>query len=543
MLEQELKLHVPVAARQQIREQLLGLGAKEQRLRARYFDTPDRRLARAGVALRLRLEGEHWIQTAKAPGPDELSRIELNHPRPHPELDLTVYQGTAIEKALKGLSHSLGLRYETDVLRLKLVHQVDDPVHPGTLELAFDVGQIRAGDLTLDLCELEFELLSGTAGTIFHEGRAWMQAHGLVLDLRSKAERGDLLAQHMDEAQNWNDQTTLRNALRIHGHTEPGNGLRIDPYAQSLLRPQRAGAITLSQDMTLQQAYQACLADCVNHVVRNSTLLAGVDNAGAGPSQQRHYVHQLRVGMRRLRTCWKFFGRWVDTPLSDTDLRRYFRLLGSASDNDVLRFEIAPRLARAGMPALPPPAARKTASADNHHPSGLAASTPFQLYLLDLLEHLVNSASLGQAAAARVAARATGHGAHHRRPARLETRLETRLQKWLHQLCREGRDFSQLSRSAQHDLRKKLKRLRYSLEFSKSVLTGNKLSGIRSLLPPIQHTMGELNDMYNAWQYYETLSRSESAALFALGWLKAMQDQLERQIQNDLDRLGAASRH
>lgn len=565
MLERELKLHVPAFSSQAVGAELRALGAVEQRLRARYFDTADRQLAQAGVALRLRLEGDHWVQTAKAHGPDELSRIELNHARPSPVLDLTLYEGTAIAPLLNGLTQPLSMRYETDVLRLKLAQTVQSepttsalndrdapspsshapyPVsNTATIELAFDVGVVRAGDLALQICELEIELLSGSAGAIFHEGRKWLQAHGLIVDLRSKAERGDLLAGHVNNADVHHSRTAMQSAGHNQTDQARTSGLLLDPYAKGLLRPRRAGSISLSQTMSVRQAYQACLADCVVHVIRNATLLSGVDNQGASQALQGRYVHQLRVGMRRLRTCWKFFGKWVTIRLSNEQLRHAFQLLGSVSDNDVLRFDIAPRLAKAGMPPLPAPAARSIASACEHDPRKMSASADFQLYMLSLLEHLVDVADMAHDEATR-------KHAHTRPTSRkaakttlpLSERLETRLQKWLRELCREGRNFHQNPGYIQHDLRKKLKRLRYSLDFSASVLPKDRLSRIRSLLAPLQHAMGDLNDMYNAWAHYEALSRTTPEAFFALGWLKATQDHLQAQIQADLDRLEASVR-
>ena len=72
--EQELKFYVPDSSRAKL-EQALRRGAVTQtRLRALYFDTPLRELASQKIALRLRLEGQQWVQTLKMPG-DKLISI------------------------------------------------------------------------------------------------------------------------------------------------------------------------------------------------------------------------------------------------------------------------------------------------------------------------------------------------------------------------------------------------------------------------------------------------------------------------------------
>ena len=545
MLERELKLHVPPASRRAVRDELLALGAREKRLRARYFDTPERELALAGIAIRLRLEGEQWVQTVKAPGPDEISRIELNHNRPGPELDLSVYAHTPLADVLGRLSQPLAMRYETDILRLTVTQAATAAAGKAEVELAYDTGTVRTGDCELAVCELELELVSGPAQAIFALGSEWVRKHGLVLDLRSKAERGDLLARHVrPEQQGWlrpaNSVAAVPDAGRQTADDTPGNGLRIDPCALGLLKPQRARAVELTRDMTIQQAYLACLTGCINHVVRNATLLAGVDTEGASAALQGRYVHQLRIGIRRLRTCWGFFDKWVAVaPALYKPLRRFFMLLGKVSDNDVLRFEIAPRLAKAGMPPLPAPEALRIAQASHHDPRELAASPAFQQCLLSLLAHQLETAE--QAAGKGTKRQGNDRrGKHVHRD--LGVKLEARLSGWLRQLCREGRNFERLPEATQHDLRKRLKRLRYSLDFSEAVLPGQQLASIRALLAPLQHDMGELNDMYNARDYYQRLAETEPAALFAIGWLKARQDLLKQQIQEDLDRLEAAGR-
>ena len=74
-VEQELKLHVQQPSRQALKEIVNTAAAKTIHLHAFYFDTCERELAQAGIALRLRKENGIWIQTIKLPGDDALSKI------------------------------------------------------------------------------------------------------------------------------------------------------------------------------------------------------------------------------------------------------------------------------------------------------------------------------------------------------------------------------------------------------------------------------------------------------------------------------------
>ncbi len=50
--------------------------AQHIHLQAKYYDTPDRLLAKNGMALRLRKENDLWVQTFKAAGQSHLHRVE-----------------------------------------------------------------------------------------------------------------------------------------------------------------------------------------------------------------------------------------------------------------------------------------------------------------------------------------------------------------------------------------------------------------------------------------------------------------------------------
>ena len=509
MLERELKLHVPAGGREALKAELLRAGASATRLRARYFDTDDRRLAQAGIALRLRLEGEQWVQTIKAPGPDELSRLELNHRRPGPELDLSVYRGTPVERLLSEAGTGLPTRYETDVERITL--RLD--TGSGVVELAYDSGSIRAGGLALPVHELELELLSGEARNIFVLGQYWLEKYGLVLDLRSKAERGDALARIA--------------AARKPGRQSASRKLTA-PEARQLLKPRRAERPRYEGEPAMAAVYRQSASECLSQIIRNACFLAGVDKQPGASALNVDYVHQLRVGIRRLRSCRRFFSKWlpIEDPASLQELKGFFSLLGRERDADVLRLSVTPRLLDAGMPALDlAPAARhaRRGAAGRR----LAAGTAFQACLLALLEPLVTLEDPpSQDAAAG-------------KPARM---LARRLNGWLDRLCADGEHFLRLSVEAQHEQRKKVKRLRYCLDFAAPLLSEKRLKRVQEALTAAQQVLGDLNDLYVAQGFYGKLASAHPGGLFALGWLAAKQEQRKEQAQAAFIRLRKAGR-
>lgn len=247
-IEQELKLHVPKDFRQAVKEAVNTTTAETIHLHAFYFDTPGRELARAGIALRLRKEQGIWIQTIKLPGDDSLSKVEYNHPRPEATLDLDLYAGTPAEKAFSELSEALETRFETDIQRTLRLQESSDSV----IELAFDIGTIRSGSLEIPVCELEFELKEGSSAAIFNLAEVWQQQHHFILDFRSKAERGDTLANAVREA------TQLDSSFKL---------WRAWEASDSGLKLVKDAAPSVKKDL---QAY-------IEQVARNAAIIAGID--------------------------------------------------------------------------------------------------------------------------------------------------------------------------------------------------------------------------------------------------------------------------
>lgn len=544
MSEQELKLHVPTASRQAVLREVKQREATRIRLHAMYFDTPERELARARIAIRLRQEGPDWVQTLKMPGADAISRIEMNHPRPGPVLDLSVYAGTEVEAALSAIKGELGLRYETDVQRL--LRKVR--TRYGTVELAYDTGILRAGALELPISELEFELVSGRPAAIFSAARGWQQRHALILDPRSKSERGDALAQ-------------LAQRLAEVDAT-PGDDLetrRAQAIAQ-FWAPRGAASVKLRDDMTPPQAMGAIAAECLDQICRNAAVLAEVDTEGVYRAGNSEHVHQLRVGVRRLRSAWKLFDGWI-APIPDSLLqgvRTHFAAFGANRDQDVLNETVAPALMRAGMPVIPMEAAPPEEDAQT-----IAGGQAFQAWLLELLEWTLDVPPVQPEADSQTIANGTPTDAAPEpairleggvagptimptiipmltpepQPQRLHKLLARRLHRWHGKVADQGTHFASLDIPTRHELRKRGKRLRYGLSFAESLLPAAKLRGYRKLLSRVQDVLGEINDLAMAKDYYQSCTATHPQAWFALGWISARLDELVIEAQMAFDDL------
>lgn len=501
-MERELSLHVPAAAKAAVAKALRARKARSITLRALYFDTASRALARAGIALRVRREGRRWVQTVKAPGSDPLTRIEINHPRKQADPDLDLYRDGPLADVFAKLAEPLELRYETLVRRQTVQEQRAGSV----IEIAYDDGVIRAGGWTLPISEIEFELASGDMDALFAPAKEWLTDYGLILETRSKAERGDRLA-----------------------GLEPSPSSNEDcaPPA-SFYTARRSARMNLEPNMSLAQGYVACAGPCLVQIMANAALLAGVDSHEADDENRAAATHQLRVGIRRLRSCWKLFRGLVpavDEGTADA-LKSHFGMLGEARNQDVIRLTIAPLLKNAGMPSdaslTPPPPLDDAQSLQ-----AAMAGPEFQALLLSLLQHLIHIGDTDREGGTRQKSRLAG--AKKRKASKPEKRkslaaeLPRRLDGWWADIVKRGRRFDELVEDDQHSLRKRIKLMRYGLECGAGLLPKDHVKALGATLADAQDILGKLNDYYVAESHYRGLADDTPAAWFAIGWLRAMQ--------------------
>jgi triphosphatase len=259
------------------------------RLRAAYFDTPDRLLGTARMALRVRQEGDEWVQTLKAGGSNTMVRLEANCPAQAPaagepiQADLSRHLGTPAQEALarvlnwdaqqdpQGRHCALTQLYGTDITRTR----AQITVGPGTawagvVELALDLGHIHAGSLSVAVRELEIELISGHPVAVINAGRDWVHRHGLWLDTQTKAHRGDRLA-------------------RLAAHADELHGTAAVDTTGSTPHPAK-----IAPDATPEQRRRAELESCLAH------LTGKLSELGTAPADTTPVAEQWQVALQRL---------------------------------------------------------------------------------------------------------------------------------------------------------------------------------------------------------------------------------------------------
>ncbi len=477
MHEIELKLQVPPERLDEVEAAVAG-GAPQRpvRLQAAYFDTADRQLADAALALRLRREGRRWVQTLKGAGDDGLTRLEHNVPRgaaaAMPAIDPTLHAGSPAGErllALLGPAAALQTLYRTDIARRTRVLRVRAAgVAQARVELAFDRGRIHAGTQELLVGELEIELLAGTPAAVIATARRWQPRHGLWIDLRSKAERGDLLAR----------------------------GERMAPA-------RGATASRLTGAMETAAAWQAVLRNCGDQILANASQIASGQHAA-------EHVHQLRIGLRRLRAAIALFEH-PDAALQD-GATQLFRRLGAARDLVVVESEFGADLAaamRSAGVAEPAPVGAAVETAADAQPCAVLRDDPTQAWLLDLL----------------AAMQPTNEEADVAAPP-LRERLAARLNRWHRQVVAEAKRYAELDDASRHRLRKRAKRLRYATEFCAPLFGRRAVRRYLKALRAVQERLGAVSDAIMAGDAFARRAPADPYAMFALGWLTARRESM-----------------
>ncbi|MBO4235878.1 MAG: CYTH domain-containing protein [Firmicutes bacterium] len=206
-MEIELKYHVdsPEVAEsifedEKIKEMTDPNSDESIAMRAAYFDTDDRRLARELMTFRVRREGSKIVGTLKWNGQGEnglYEREEINVPvideSKMETPDIEIFAATPMYDELK---HIIGKRELSKVIEVEVVRRqarIDNG--KAIFELSYDEGKVFAGGKEAPISELEIELYSGDKAELTILGDELAEKFNLEPEIRSKFKQGMELIQ------------------------------------------------------------------------------------------------------------------------------------------------------------------------------------------------------------------------------------------------------------------------------------------------------------------------------------------------------------
>ena len=169
-------------------------GWEQRELFNQYFDTPERDLAAAKVALRVRRDGEQFIQTLKTRGQSVAGLSERNEwdwNLAKAKLDLKKLDDSCWPAALADLDKKqLMPIFTTDFIREKAEIAWGRGKAKVVIEAALDLGKVIAGEGEEEICELELELRQGEPEALLELAAELAADLALMPCDISKAERG-----------------------------------------------------------------------------------------------------------------------------------------------------------------------------------------------------------------------------------------------------------------------------------------------------------------------------------------------------------------
>ncbi|EIG62727.1 CYTH and CHAD domain-containing protein [Bradyrhizobium sp. WSM1253] len=442
-------------------------------LKSVYYDTPERTLRRNGLSLRVRQSGARFVQTVKTDAVDDPLRRgewEASVPSLAPDLALAM---PFIPEKLRGHLEAQPLEavFTADVHRHARLIELPS----GAVEIAFDRGELTAGDRSLPVNEIELELKSGSAGAIY-EIALRLAEHGDVKpSIRTKSARGfDLAADKPPSA----------------------------------LRPRK---LRLDPSVTLDEAFATILRSCFLHLLQS--LPAAED--GRNPEG----IHQLRVSLRRLRSVLDLMhsaGVSSNVDTLRTEARWLAQDLSAARDWDVFRLDTLPTIATAcpsvaGFDALGQVAAECQSDAYRKAHDALddRRCAMFLISLGGWIEtrgwrNDIAAQDLGQLADPAV------------------DFAQRILSEQYAKVLRRGRRFKSLPAEGLHRVRLATKRLRYLSEFLLPLFADRKSARKFSRrLAGLQEQLGAFNDMVVTASLLDRLGAEPEGAIAAAaiaGW-------------------------
>jgi CHAD domain-containing protein len=292
---------------------------------------------------------------------------------------------------------------------------------------------------------------------LIEAGTRLVRDYGVWLDVRTKSMRGDSLAK-----------------------------------AKLIMAPAKAQSVKISDDLSLEEFFEIVRKECVRHALVNASQLASEE--GYLPE----HIHQLRVALRRLRTVLKLFSRVHNFEVQTwSDQAKFLAAqLGKNRDIDAMSESIWPELRKINAPLV-----EFSAQEGIQSPALIVREGKIQSWFLELIGRDLQSPEQNT----------QSHW----------SAILPIIIKWQKKCAKRAKNFASLTVEERHELRKKMKRLRYSLEFIEGECKSAKFRHFSKVLARAQNELGTYNDLQVALENYRTIVTHDPAAWFAVGWLIA----------------------
>ncbi len=488
--EIEIKLAIPPASVPRLKQvpllRALAQPAKSETEVSVYFDTDKHKLYKKGLMLRVRRIGDRYIQTIKATRASALfERDEWESEIPGEMPDLRLARGTALEPLL---GHKL--RRELRPLFETRVRRTTYPIGNGKSDIALtlDKGKIVVGRRSAPLCELELELKRGEEGELFDVARDLARALPAQLAIKSKSERGYDLLEGRDAA------------------------------------AVKAVPVDLQAGTSTRAGFRAIGHACLKQVIGNEPALLAGDPEG---------VHQMRVGLRRLRAAMSLFRdilRDPQTAAIKQELKWLTGELGRARELDVLVTRVVEPVKQQnsqwdGISSLSHDLAAQRAAA-LARAQDVVRSSRFRMLTIELAAWLESGEWT----------RPRDDLVRDLGVLPIELSAAEQLTRRFKKIRKRGKMLVELSPRRRHRLRIQAKKVRYASEFFASLFPGKsackRRSKFLSALERVQDCLGELNDIVVhedrikaiAWTSRKPRRRAGPTRAFAAGLLAGRED-------------------
>jgi triphosphatase len=456
-MESEIKLTVDAKSVAQIkkspalREHAVSKPSQQEHV-DRYFDTGDFDLWRSGYALRVRSAGERHVQTLKGGGTvvaglHRRTELEAEIPSATPDHELF---GKQLHEALPGLAAGWNGRqlapepvFVNNTTRTTWELALPDGTR---IECALDIGELRHGDRTAPVRELELEIKDGDPARLYELASQVHTTTPVRIENASKAERGYALA------------TAAK------------------PSAT------KATPTVLKRKTPLGDALGAILRNCLQQMQANER---GV-NAGDVES-----LHQMRVGLRRLRAALAMVRDLVQLPEPlPADIEWLAGELGDARNWDVFLESVLPNMPapdeQKGSLARVEAAARQEAERHRAKVRSALASPRYTGLLLALAGWIARKGwTAGTAPAAALGQK-------------LAKAAPPLVQHAAARVRKRARSVDLTRHESLHKVRIAAKKERYAREFFAVLAQGGKARRRHDLLTGLQDELGGINDAFVA---------------------------------------------